>query len=236
MSVRKEQLAEGITLLCGDCRELLPTLPIADLMLTDPPYGIKMDRGVGGGGYGFGRGVKRQPKAYAGDWDKERPDGACFDALLAAAKHHIIWGGNYFADSLPVSGKWLWWDKLQTMPSFSDGELAWTSLQGNATKKFVYNGSGLMAREKLREHPTQKPIALMEWCLGFSPQSELIVDPFLGSGSTGVACARLGRQFTGIELNVGYFDIACRRIAEELRRPRLFAEPVAKLVQGMFNV
>lgn len=232
MSVRKELLGDGIVMLCGDCREILPTLPLADLMLTDPPYGIKMDRGAGGGGFdGFGKGAKRTPKSYVGGWDKERPEGPCFDLLLASAASHIFWGGNYFTDFLPVSGKWLWWDKLQTMPSYSDGELAWTNLPGNSTKKFVYNGSGLMAREKLREHPTQKPVALMEWCLGFAPDAASIVDPFSGSGSTGVACARLGRHFTGIELDSGYFDVACRRIADELKRPRLFAEPVARPVQ-----
>ncbi len=117
------------------------------------------------------------------------------------------------------------------MPTYSDGELAWTSLPGTSTKKFTYNGSGLHAREKERQHPTQKPVALMDWCLGLLPSARLICDPFMGSGTTGVSCVNLERAFTGIERDPAYFDIACRRIEAAYKQPRLFAEPVAKPVQ-----
>lgn len=231
LAVRVETIGD-CTLYLGDCREILPTLSKVEAVVTDPPYGINADRGAGGGGYdGFGGGKKRTPKAYAGGWDKDRPPADLFALILSAAPLHIIWGGNYFSDILPVSQKWLWWDKLQTMPTYSDGELAWTSLPGTSTKKFTYNGSGLHAREKERLHPTQKPVALMDWCLGLVPHARVILDPFTGSGTTGVACVNLARSFVGIERDLAYFDIACRRIEEAYKQPRLFAEPVAKVVQ-----
>jgi site-specific DNA-methyltransferase (adenine-specific)/modification methylase len=228
---RVETIGDAVLYL-GDCRDILPTLGKVDAVVTDPPYGINADRGAGGGGFdGFGGGKRRVPKTYAGGWDKDRPEADLFDLILASAPLHIIWGGNYFSDVLPVSQKWLWWDKLQTMPTYSDGELAWTSIPGTSTKKFTYNGSGLHAREKERVHPTQKPVALMDWCLGLIPSAHSILDPFAGSGTTGVACVNLGRSFIGIEREPAYFDIACRRIEEAYRQPRLFAEPVAKPVQ-----
>lgn len=222
--IRREEIIGDCRLLLGDCLEILPTLGKVDAVVTDPPYGINMDKGTRGCGYdGFGKGVKRQPRSYAGGWDADRPNRETFNVLLAAADCHIIWGGNYFTDFLPVSQKWLWWDKLQTMPTYSDGELAWTSLPGTSTKKFIYNGSGLMAKEKDRQHPTQKPIQLMQWCLGFLPGA-LVLDPFMGSGSTGVACAKLGRKFIGIEIDEGYFDIAVERIRKAYAQPDFFVE------------
>jgi DNA modification methylase len=214
------------TLYLGDCREILPTLPKVDAVVTDPPYGIKMDKGTRGCGYdGFGLGKKRTPRTYAGGWDGERPSADVFSAMLDAAPLHIVWGGNYFSDLLPVSQKWLWWDKLQTMPTYSDGELAWTSLPGTSTKKFVYNGSGLLAKEQERFHPTQKPVQLMKWCANFT--SGTILDPFMGSGTTGVACMELGRDFVGIERDPAYFDIACKRIEDAQRQGDFFVEAAA---------
>lgn len=221
---RKEVIGD-CTLYLGDCMEILPAIGKVDAVVTDPPYGISMARGVRGGGIdGFGKGVKRTPKEYVGSWDRDRPSAELFERLLAVAKLHIIWGGNYFADLLPASQKWLWWDKLQTMPSYSDGELAWTSLAGSSTKKFIYNGSGLLAKEKDRQHPTQKPVEVMRWCLGFLPDCKIILDPFMGSGTTGVACARGGRSFIGIEIDGGYFDIACERIRRAYAQPDMFVQ------------
>ena len=76
-----------------------------------------------------------------------------------------------------------------------------------------------------KQHPTQKPVALMQWCLGFLPDAKTILDPFMGSGTTGVACVKLGRKFTGIELDSDYFDIACKRIEEAYRQPDMFIAP-----------
>ena len=226
--ILKEERIGGQRLILGDCLEVMPLLGRFDAVVTDPPYGINMDRGARGGGYdGFGNGVKRKPKEYAGGWDSQRPDPRIFTAFLEAAEKHIIWGGNYFTDLVPVSGKWLFWDKCQTMPSFSDGEMAWTTLPGDSVKQFTYNGSGLHAKEKARFHPTQKPVALMEWCLGFLPAAQTILDPFMGSGTTLVACQRLGRQGTGIELDPEYFDIACRRVDEATRQPDMFVQTPA---------
>lgn len=208
----------AVTLYLGDCREIVPNLGRFDLLLTDPPYGIKQDIGMGGGGYdGFGNGIKRAPKIYAGGWDSERPESSTFDLLLKSANTHIIWGGNYFADSLPVQSKWLVWDKEQTMPTYSDAELAWTTLSGVAVKMFRYCGAALMAKEQGREHPTQKPLALMTWCLTISgDDARTVLDPFAGSGTTGRACKDLGRKCVMIEREERYCEIAARRMGQEV--------------------
>ncbi len=229
MAILREERIGNQTLLLGDCLAVMPTLERFDLCLTDPPFGINMDRGAGGGGYdGFGNGIKRRPREYAGGWDSQRPEPGAFAAILGIADRHIVWGGNYFTDLMPVSGKWLFWDKCQTMPSFSDGEMAWTSLPGDSVKQFTYNGSGLHAKEKNRVHPTQKPVALMEWCLGFLPDAKTILDPFMGSGTTLVACQRMGRHGTGIELDPDYFDIACKRVDEAARQPDMLIPETRK--------
>jgi len=225
MSAISEITIGPCRLICGDCLDFLPGIE-AQSVVTDPPYGIKQDKGMRGGGFdGFGNGVRRHPKEYAGEWDGERPPTEVFTALVGF-EEAIVWGGNFFADLLPVNGKWLIWDKEQTMPSFSDAELAWTNLGGNSVKRFRYNGSGLMAKEKDRVHPTQKPVALMEWCLGFT-KGQIVCDPFMGSGTTGIACIRTGRKFIGIEKDPAHFKTACDRIRRELAQPMLF-EP-AKL-------
>ena len=208
---------EQTTIYNGDCREILPQLGRFDLLLTDPPYGIGADRGMGGGGYdGFGGGRKRTPKRYRGDWDANAPDTEVFSIAIAVSRLQIIWGGNYFTDMLPQNGKWLIWDKMQTMPTYSDAELAWTSLKGVSVKMFRYNGSGLMAEEKHRVHPTQKPLALMRWCLQFAPDAKTILDPFAGSGTTLLAAKLEGRKAVGIEISEEYCEIAANRLRQRL--------------------
>lgn len=224
---KRKEVIGACTLFLGDCMEVMPTLGKFDAVVTDPPYGIGAGSGFSNGGKRFG--VTRE---YAnGGWDLDRPDKSVFDAILAAASVHIVWGGNYFTDYLPVSGKWLFWDKCQTMPTYSDGELAWTSVEGVAVKQFTYNGNGMTAKEKNRVHPTQKPLELMKWCLGFAPYAQTVLDPFMGSGTTGVACAKLGRTFTGIELDPDYFDIACKRIEDAYKQPDMFVEPAPTATQ-----
>ena len=220
-------------LIQGDCREVMAVLPPVDLLLTDPPFGIKQDKGFGGFG-GFGKPITR--REYQGNWDNDRPPPETVESMCALADRHIIWGGQFFADLLPAQGKWLFWDKCMTMPTFGDGELAWTSLDGNAVKQFTYNGNGLQAREKNRQHPTQKPIALMEWCLGFLPDARTILDPFMGSGTTLVACQRLGRQGIGIELDADYYAIACRRVQDVVDRPPLFVPAPPKPTQDAMDL
>lgn len=223
-SFRKEVIGD-CTLYLGDCRELLPLLPKADAVVTDPPYGIKQANGFDGFG-GFGPPIAR--RKYEGNWDEDRPSADTLSKIIAAARVHVIWGGNYFTDILPVSRKWLFWDKCQTMPTYSDGEMAWTSIDGVSTKRIVYSNNGLMAREKDRVHPTQKPIEVMRWCLRQVPDAKLILDPFMGSGTTGVACVNMGRRFIGVEIDPAFFDIACRRISEAYKQPDFFVQRPAE--------
>lgn len=222
------------TLYLGDCRDVLPTLGRVDAVVTDPPYGIGRDKGnattAGSGFYPV-----QLRAAYADDWDY-RPDP---DIIRRLCIHPaILWGGNHLTADLGERGGWLVWDKQNTMPTFSDCELAWTNLVRKSVKMFRYSGNGLMAKEKDRVHPTQKPVALMEWCLGFLPDAHTILDPFCGSGTTGVACARLGRSFIGIEIEPKYFDIALRRIEQAQRQADLFIdrhEPSPSAIQEVFG-
>ena len=198
----------------GDCREILPALPKVDAVITDPPYGINKDgQKETTGGHGG-----RKEYEFLG-WDGARPDVEVFRLILAAADKQVIWGGNYFADLLPPTGKWLVWDKGQRINQ-SDGELAWTHDSG-ALRICTMNRVELMTDGA--EHPTQKPVRLMEWCIDQIKAKGEVLDPFMGSGSTGVACMRMQRPFIGIEREVKYFDIACRRIDDAQRQGRLIA-------------
>jgi len=202
-------------IICGDCLEVMKEIPdkAIDLVLTDPPYGIKRDKGFGGaGGFNEKPIVRRQ---YNDNWDKERPSEVCFKEILRIGKNILIFGGNYFADILPQNKHWVVWDKLNTMPTFSDCELIWTNAKRNSVKKITYQYNGLLGKEKRRYHPTQKPVGLIKKLLEiYSKQGELIFDPFLGSGTTAVACLSLNRHFIGIELSPEYCEIAKKRIKE----------------------
>lgn len=216
----REEIIGDCRLILGDCRDILPALGPVDAVVTDPPYGIGEDGGKFRGR--SGQKIKVLPKM---GWDATRPTADLFPMLLAAGAEQIIWGGNYFADLLPPSKGWLYWQKLMG-GDFSDGELAWTS-RDRALREFTCCPKG-----KGGLHPTQKPVEVMLWSLTHVPNAKTILDPFMGSGTTGVACAMTDRSFTGIEREPSYFDIACRRIEEAYRQPRLFAEPVAKPVQA----
>jgi len=186
----------------GDCREILPTLPECDLILTDPPYGIGADK------------VKahssiRDNDAWENrDWDNATPPAWVFGLMREKAGTLMVWGGNYFADMLPATSGWLCWRKPEAETGFSlaDIELFWTSLSFAARTKTLPRRDG-------NEHPTQKPVALIEWAMSFAPKAETVCDPYMGSGTTGVACANHGKRFTGIERERKYFDIACERIS-----------------------
>ena len=218
-ATRIEHIGDA-TLYLGDCLEILPTLGKVDAVVTDPPYGIGADSAAA-------KNEGRWGWKYYGEtaWDQERPGREIFDAIMACSGSQIVWGGNYFTDYLPPTMQWLVWDKGQREFSLADCEFAWSS-QRKAAR--IFNYARGRAIKDGKEHPTQKPVALMEWCLGFLPDAHTILDPFMGSGTTGVACAKLGRRFIGIEIEPRYFDIACRRIEEAYRQPRLFAEPAPK--------
>ena len=214
----KEQIGD-CTLYLGDCLEIMPALGRADAVVTDPPYGIGEH-----GGACRTRGRRGYSKHENLGWDLARPDRMLFDFILSGSKQQIIWGGNYFSDYLPPKMGWLYWRKLMG-GDFSDGELAWTS-RDSALREFTKCPKGID-----KSHPTQKPVTLMKWCLGFLPDAQTILDPFMGSGTTGVACVKLGRKFIGIEIEPKYFDIACKRIEEAHKQPDMFIEPPKKVKQ-----
>jgi site-specific DNA-methyltransferase (adenine-specific) len=207
--VRVEQIGDA-TLYLGDCMEVLATLPKVDAVITDPPYGIGQD-----GGAQRTRGSKRTNGEKLG-WDSERPSKAAFDLMTSKGDVAVIWGGNYFADHLPPSMGWLYWEKRMG-GDFADGELAWTSMH-RALRQFSW-----YRKNKGDEHPTQKPVELMRWCIGMCKNTpQTILDPFMGSGTTGVAAIQMGRKFIGIEREPKYFDIACKRIEQAAAQQSLF--------------
>ncbi len=219
---RREVIGDAVLYL-GDCREVLPTLGRVDAVVTDPPYGL---------GDLWQGGDKHWPLAARdgmrgdGGWDAKR----CGEGLMAAvgiATYAIVWGGHLYR--LPCGRGWLIWDKIVRQFSTGHCEMAWTNLD-QPIRAFNYS-HGQLANEG-KEHPTQKPLPLIEWCVNQLPTGgHTILDPFMGSGTTGVACARLGRRFIGVEIEPKYFDIACRRIEEAYRQPRLFAEPAPRATQ-----
>jgi DNA modification methylase len=221
------------TLYCEDAAFVVPTLAKVDALVTDPPYGVQQANGSAAGGTDASGKYLRRPRQYEGDWDSERVSGDLMVALLKKASVHVIWGGNYYADLLPASGRWLAWDKVNSMPSYSDAELAWTSIPGVSVKKFTQCSSGMAANRDGRVHPTQKPLALMQWCLSFLPDAQTILDPFMGSGTTGVAAVKTGKKFIGIERERKYFDIACRRIEEAYKQPDFFVAAPAQKPEQM---
>jgi len=216
-----EHLADGVTLYLGDCREILPSLPKVDAVVTDPPYGMALDTDFSGFNGWSGKGHKYEP--VLGD---DKP----FDPQpwLSVAPVCIFWGANHFASRLPDSGGWLVFNKrgggLPSEICFGDCELAWANrLQSVRMYSQMWHGVARWSSEG-RHHPTQKPIGLMQWCIGQAGDPKIILDPYLGSGTTGVAAVKLGRKFIGIEIEERYFDIACRRISEALRQPDMFIE------------
>lgn len=216
MADRIETLADGITLYQGDCREILPTLGKVDAVVTDPPYGLA-DR-WNGGTWGAA-----PMYADAKRWDRAI-DQDLFAAVVGGGRQAIIWGANYYATA--PSRCWLSWAKSSRMPTMADFELAWTNLDRPA-KQYIEDRNA----DGAREHSTQKPESIMKWCLGFVPQAMTILDPFMGSGTTGVAAVKLGRKFIGIEIEPKYFEIACRRISEAMRQGDLFIEKPAPTQQ-----
>lgn len=225
--IREERIG-GQRLILGDCLVVMQELGRFDACLTDPPYGIDYGR-AGGFSASHGWGSWRENV----EWDTDRPSKEVFRLILEGSKEQIIWGGNYFADLLPPSMRWLSWDKGQRDFSLADIELAWTSQQ-KAARVFDYARGKAVKDGKV--HPTQKPVALMEWCLGFVPKAKTILDPFMGSGTTLVACQRLGRAGTGVELKPEYFEAACRRVEEATRQPDLFVASPEAPTQETFDV
>lgn len=226
--MRKETLADGVDLYLGDCREILPTLGPVDAVVTDPPYGNKHS----GDSARFSGGQTRRGKGTT--HGRIVGDGEAFDpAPFMIGQHQIFFGANYFPHHLRP-GSFLIWAKRRPAAYgtfLSDGEVAWFSKgRGIYMLEHVFAGSAA-AMEYTGDayapsaHPFQKPLAVMEWCLGFIPDANIILDPFMGSGTTGVAAIRTGRKFIGIEVEPKYFDVACRRLEEAAKQPDMFVEP-----------
>ena len=212
------------TLYLGDCLELLPSLSPCDAIVTDWPYGIKADSQASKkSGQLNGAGNRRVAKRdYAPtEWDSAPLDVDAVKLVLSCARWKIIFGGNYYA--MPPTTCVLVWDK-ETNGAFADCELAWTNLPGAVRRlRHLWNGFARKGGEARFDHPTQKPLGVMEWCLShLPPEVNSICDPFMGSGTTGVAVARRGGEFVGIERNPDYFDLACRRIDDAYRQPDMF--------------
>ena len=201
------------TLYLGDCLEILPTLAKVDCVITDPPYGIGMD----GGNVGY-KGFNDFEKL---GWDTAPASQEAITAALGAAPSQVIWGGNYYA--LRPSRGWLVWDKGNGFKgrTYAEAELAWTSIDANV-RVFSYDP---LANGDYhgKAHPTMKPVRLMKWCIKQAGDPQSVIDPFMGSGSTGIACAEMNRTFIGIEIEPRYFEIACKRIEDSQRQARMLA-------------
>lgn len=215
--MEKVQIGDA-TLYLGDCLDVLPTLSKVDALITDPPYG---------------NGFAAEPTKWqrrAGmkgkDWD-DQPSDALYMAR-SVCKKQVIWGGNNY--ELPPSRAWLSWFKPDAPPSMGNFELAWTNLDRN-TRQISCSISQTNAERV--GHPTQKPLLVMRWTIEQAGLPASILDPFMGSGTTGVAALQLGRKFTGIERDPAYFEIACRRIREFYSQPSLFAQEAPVQAQQM---
>lgn len=219
------------TLYLGDCMEVLSMLPKVDAVITDPPYGIgAYKNGTMGGGV-----LAKQSTYDKVEWDNKPIDNDCIVKILKAAEICILFGGNYFV--LPPARCWLIWDKDNGANKFADAEMAWTNIDG-AVRLKRYKWQGMlqenMAKKEERVHPTQKPVPIMEWCIQQAGNPQTILDPFMGSGTTGVAAIQMGRKFIGIEREPKYFEIACKRIEQAAAQGQLFEPASVKQVQESF--
>lgn len=200
------------TIYCGDCRDLLPALDLApSLVLTDPPYGMDYEHGARKGGRKMGM----DGQSIVGDADPFDP------SHLLGFERVMIWGGNHFGDKLPASRGWLVWDKRDGTPSNdqSDCELAWTNFLTVARLFSArWSGGHRTGREQKegRSHVNQKPVALMSWCMAQSGCNGLILDPYMGSGSTLRAAKDAGRRCVGIEIDEAHCAKAVERLGQEV--------------------
>ncbi len=230
----KKEVIGTATLYQGDCVEVMSVLDPVDAVLADPPYGIDIAaHGTIGGG------SMADPIDYGkDDWDKEGLSAEQWEAMQKISKVHTIWGWNHLVGVLgPSAGVFIWDKKCQNgwNDTFSDAEIAWTNTVTRAKMfRHLWRGA-LRASEQganVRQHPTQKPIALMEWCLSFV-EGQTILDPFMGSGTTGIACVNQGRKFIGIERDPKYFEISCKRIVKAGLQGDMFVQEVAPVQEAL---
>lgn len=181
------------------------------VIITDPPYGIKRDKGFEGSG-GFGGASIKRRRYEDGDWDSDIPPKELFDLMIQIAEKLLIFGGNFFAHLLPQGKHWIVWDKKNTMPTFGDAELIWTNVERDSVKIKEHQYNGLIGKEKERYHPTQKPIALLEELIHeYTDKEDIVLDLFGGSGSTLIACEKTQRKCFMMELDPRYVDVIVKR-------------------------
>jgi DNA modification methylase len=218
--VRKEVIGSA-TLYLGDCLQVMSTLARVDAVITDPPYGL----GEARKDHKSRNKLAGSPTYERGSWDDAPASTEAIDHIRRLSETQVIFGGNYF--QLPPAKCWLIWDKINGENDFADAEMAWTNING-AVRLIRHMWAGMLRdseRTEPRVHPTQKPIAVMAWAIDkakLKPNS-LILDPYMGSGTTGVAALQAKHRFIGIEAHEPYFDAACIRIENAQRQEALFA-------------
>lgn len=207
----------------ADCMDILKQLPdkCIDLVLTDPPYGIDIvndfQKSIKSASsmFNMSKGIKGN-----GEWDKAIPDKKYFDAMLRVSKNQIILGGNYFLEYLHNTRAFLVWDKMNGTNPMADCELAWTSFNSSVRKFSMHHFSKGYG---IKEHPTQKPLKLFEWCIkNYSNENDLVLDCFSGSGTTAIACHNLKRRFICIEKDKDYYDASVERLKNAQAQLKLF--------------
>lgn len=224
VGIEREEIGDAI-IYCADCADVLPAIQKVDAVVTDPPYGINENskkvasrrRLAATKDYGYF------------DWDKNAPSDGLLNEIRSLSEWAIVFGGNYF--NLPPTSCWLVWDKMNGASDFADCELAWTNFPKAVRRmQWLWNGMIRQGSEE-RFHPTQKPLAVIKWAISHCPKSNSIFDPFMGSGTTGVAAAQMGKKFIGVERDKRYFDIACKRIEEAGNQKDIFQSEQIKQVQ-----
>ncbi len=215
MSYKCKEVIGNATLYLGDCLEMFDEFGSVNTIITDPPYGMNWDtntvRFSGGSNKNRGkRGMgKSNQKRVEGDDKPFNP------APWLVYDHVVLWGSNHYAEHLPVGTTLVWIKRNDTaFGSFlSDAEIAWMK-GGHGV--YCFRDVSFLRDGKLRVHPTQKPEKLMYWCIEKVGGSGVVLDPYMGSGTTGLACANLRRPFVGVEKVPKFFDVACERVAKAM--------------------
>lgn len=219
MSYQQKVVIGDATLYQGEVLQVLPLLPPVDLVIADPPYGI----GEANKNHKSRNRLASSPDYGKSDWDDAPATTEELDAAIAAGKHCVIWGANHFG--MRAASQWLVWDKLNGTNDFADCELAWSNIP-SAVRIFRHMWVGMLRdseRDTPRVHPTQKPIALMGWCIEQARKPQSIGEPWMGSAPAGCAAMALGLSYWGIERDSRNFDIACKRIEQAHAQGQLFA-------------
>lgn len=205
----------AIQLYQGDCLEILPTLGKVDAVITDPPFGV--GNFVQTTGRIMGRGVNRGQEVK---WNDKPPPPEFFRIIKEKSRHRIVWGANFF-NSFEDKGGSIVWLKCQPMPNFSKADIAsCTHFQKTEVVEIPWTNFTVTHKAE-SDHPCERPVELYEWCIRYLPIANSVLDPYMGSGSTGVACVRMGRRFIGIEIEPRYFAIAVKRIQRAIEDQRL---------------